>query len=807
MVNGLVIASSALLLALGAHSSPSRVPRRTVDPVDLVNTFIGTTNGGHVFPGATVPHGMIKAGMDTDSPGNHAGYDANAAFWVTGFSQLHESGTGGDIPLSNFKIWPLVDCPSFEDCPTSLVRRKVPRNVLPNGSPDDAASPGYFATNLSTGVRVELTTTRRTALQRYTFPLNTTRPRILVDITNDGKSSGRDVVLQINPKTGRVTGGASFDGSFGPGSYRAYTCVDFMTTDGFTKPVEYGAFSSISNEKGTTTINELKLNSWNELGALLTFPPAKSGQRATILVRVGVSLISTEQACSNAEAEIPNFDFNAVHHSARSQWRDILNRVQVDTTGVSDEITSLLYSSLYRTHIVPADYTGENPKWNSSEPYYDSFYCNWDTYRTLFPLMSLHDPENFARIVRGMIDIQKNEGFLPECRSATLMQHIQGGSNGDPILAEFLVKFQPTIAASLNVNTSDLYKALLADAEDQPLDWEYQGRQIKPWKLLNYIPSDSYEYAPNTRQVSRTLEYAFDDFAISQAAKVLGKAEDHKKYARRAENFINVWNPNVSVPDMPELGGMMQPRFANGLFDYTDPRHCSVNDPNHSTCWLDSYINTDGFYEGSPMIYSEYVPHDNAKLIQLQGGPEKFISRLDIIFKQNYFEPTDEPSLQMPFMYHYANRPGLSTQRTREVIAEFFNTSVNGLPGNDDSGAMASYAFFLLAGLYPLPATKQYLLSSPYFPKMSITNPVLKTTTTIIANNFIGNPLNGTGGHVFVKSVKVNGKPYKSNCYLDWDVFETGATVELTLTDDIGVTCGTGKDALPPSLSTGGYDN
>ncbi|KAG6899170.1 hypothetical protein C0993_012713 [Termitomyces sp. T159_Od127] len=177
-------------------------------------------------------------------------------------------------------------------------------------------------------------------------------------------------------------------------------------------------------------------------------------------------------------------------------------------------------------------------------------------------------------------------------------------------------------------------------------------------------------------------------------------------------------------------------------------------------------------------------------------------------------------------MYHYANRPGLSTQRSRQTIAQFFNTSVNGLPGNDDSGAMGSYVAFYLAGLYPLPATQQFLLSSPYFQQMSFFNPVLNSTTQIVVKNFNGNPPNGTGGRVFIearlllrlryhfpiaylvyhKGVAVNGQPYKSNCYLDWDVFTSGSLVELTLTEDIGVTCGNGTNALPPSLSTGGYD-
>ncbi|GLB36560.1 putative glycoside hydrolase family 92 protein [Lyophyllum shimeji] len=790
-----------------ASSAPSAPPISTIaDPASFVLPFIGTTNGGHVFPGATLPHGMIKAGMDTDSPGNHAGYDGDPQFNVTGFSQLHDSGTGGSVPLSNFKIWAFAQCSSFEKCPTSLASRKLLRKVLPNGSPDDFASPGYFSTNLTNGIRVELTATRRTALHRYIFPAGTAHPRLMVDLTNDGQRSSTEPAMTLDPETGKVEGGASFAASFGPGRYKAFTCVTFKG-EGYDlgKPTEYGIWQGNFPVQGSTSILQVYYGFVSEMGALFTFPPAPRNARTSILVRVGVSFISSQQACANADEEIPDFGFEKVRTEAQEQWNDVLGRIQVDTHGVDKETVQLFYSSLYRTHISPADYTGENPKWNSTEPYYDSLYCNWDTYRTLYPLMSLHDPVTFSRIVRGMVDIQKHEGWLPECRGATAQHFIQGGSNADPILGEFFVKFHEH-AAALGVSTDDLYNALLADAENEPPNWNLQGRQANAWKQFNYIPQDMF--APggaNTKQASRTLEHAFNDFAIAQVAKVLGKTEDAQKYYKRAGNFANIWNPNITVPGAPDVLGMVQPRFANGTFNFTDPRHCSIHDPEMATCFLNA-ARRDGFYESSPIVYSQYVPHDTAKLMELQGGLEKFVSRLDFIFGQGYFDSTNEPSQQIPFMYHYANRPGLSTQRSRQTIAQFFNASTNGLPGNDDSGAMGSYAAFYLAGLYPLPATRQFLLSSPYFRQISFFNPVFNTTTVIRSKNFNGNPSTGTGGRLFVQSVTVNGQPYKSNCYLDWDVFTSGSVIELTLTDNINVTCGNGANALPPSLSTGGYD-
>ncbi|THU97168.1 glycoside hydrolase family 92 protein [Dendrothele bispora CBS 962.96] len=805
-----------LLLLSVLFLTPKQLSAAPQNPLDSVNLFIGTVNGGHTFPGATIPHGMVKVGMDTDSPGNHAGYDGDPQYNVTGFSQLHQEGTGGAVPLSNFKLFPIHNCTIFEQCLTTIDSRKIKRKTLPDGSPDDFATPGYFSTNLSNSIRVELTATRRTALHKYTFPSESTTPRILIDVTNDGQISGVDPELDIDPDTGRIMASGNYAVSFGPGRYNAYTCVDFEGFDyDFDGPIEYGPYKINYPDLWGTDLAQHYYSWGSEHGGLVGFPANLDSinKTSTILARVGLSLISTEQACGNAEEEIPDWDFDRVVRDSQEQWFDILSRVQVDTEGVDDNITTLLYSSLYRTHLLPADYTGENPNWESTEPYYDAFYCNWDTYRTLFPLMSMHDPVNFARIVRGMIDIQKNEGWLPECREMGQKSFVQGGSHGDPILAEFFIKYQNQ-AEDLGVSVDDLYAALIADAEDTPKNWNIQGRQADIWKEKGYIPSDTtYRGGANTKQVSRSIEYAFDDFAISQVAKLLGKTEDAAKYAARAGNFINSWNPNITVPDSnPNITGFFQPKFANGTWNYTDPRHCSVNDPLQATCFLNA-IRRDGFYESSPIVYSQYVPQDTAKLIELQGGKERFIQRLDWIFDNNYFDSTNEPSQQIPFMYHYADKPGMSTQRSRMVIETSFNTSVNGLPGNDDSGAMGSYVFFYLAGLYPLPATKQILLSSPYFPSISFYNPLLNTTTTIKSNNFTGNPSllsDSTGlttGNILVKNVTIDGIPYKSNCYLEWDdVFSKSTTVVLELTDDINVNCGSDENALPPSLSTGGYD-
>lgn len=283
---------------------------------------------------------------------------------MTGFSQLHDDGTGGDIPLSNFKLFPLANCHNFTLCPVRLNQRRVARKIktVPLGSrqalsgtvtaADDFGRPGYFATNLSTDIRVELTATRRTALHRYTFPsappvpqaglTSDWRPRILVDITNDGKFSGNHEWVMVNPETGRITGGARFGSSFGQGYYKAFVCADFRSAanpTGVLKPVEYGTYAGAVNENTT----EFVPNRYGERGAIFTFDVQ------SVLARVGVSYISAEQACENAEAEIPDFDFERVKDEARQAWNELLGRFEIAVGELEHERDAavLFYSSVW----------------------------------------------------------------------------------------------------------------------------------------------------------------------------------------------------------------------------------------------------------------------------------------------------------------------------------------------------------------------------------------------------------------------------------------------------------------------------
>jgi hypothetical protein len=306
------------------------------------------------------------------------------------FIVLTFSNSSQAVPFAQFKLFPLLNCSngdSFEQCGTTIASRKILRKLLPDGSPDDFASPGYFSTNLSNDIRVELTSTRRTALHRYTFPAISQKPRIVVDVTNDGQVSGINPTWKVDTETGRIIGdflamnlafvwmlmflavSGNYAVSFGPGRYDAFACIDFKG-DGYDfpggSPAEYGPYKiNYPDLWGTDLIQHyysepfllyLALPSspymssigWaSEHGGLIGLPrnPNPSAT-TTILARVGVSFISTSQACKNAESEIPDFDFEKVWADSRDAWAALLERVVVDDEGVEPETVDLLYSSV-----------------------------------------------------------------------------------------------------------------------------------------------------------------------------------------------------------------------------------------------------------------------------------------------------------------------------------------------------------------------------------------------------------------------------------------------------------------------------
>jgi putative alpha-1,2-mannosidase len=761
----------------------------SVNQLHLLTNLILTTNSRETI-------GMAKAVADVEGE-NQGGYGSDYSK-ITGFSHMHDSGTGGVTSLGNFPIFPLAGCPndSLDNCTFPQPQRNLHQI---NGTVE--AHPGYFALTLESNIRAEMTVSNHTALYRFTFPEKPAgfdaplSPVIFAELS-DLPHSQSATKVNYTTATGRMTGEGTFVPSFGTGHYQLRFCADFSGAE--LRDVgawDRGGAVGYAGDDGNYE------PPFVPHGAFARFH-APEGKRQ-ILARVGVSFISQEQACANAEREIPDFDFEGTLKIAEGAWREKLGVIEVDDKGVSESLKRVFWSGLYRSFISPQDYTGENYLWESTEPYYDSFYCIWDSFRAQHPLLMLMDPHQQARMVRSLIDTWRHEGFLPDCRMSLCQGWSQGGSNADVVLADSYVK---GLYEGYDIDWDAGYQAVWTDAEEEPSRWDLHGRGgLASWKNKGYIPigdKDSLGFGPRTRSVSRTVEYAYNDYSIAQIARGRGNMTDYDKYMQSSNNWKNLLKVNqTTLLNGTDVGfvGVLQPKNYDSTWHFQDPLLCSpLIEPN--AC----YLTMDGHetYEGSCWLYTFFVPGDTAGLIQaLDNGDRKaFIRRLDFLHESGILYMGDEQAFLTTFQYHYAGRPGLSAQRAHYYIPSQFNDTLVGIPGNDDSGAMGAYASLSMMGIFPNAGQNVYFIIPPFFREVRITSPQTGKTATIRNRNFDPNYK-----RVFIQKAYLNGQEYENN-WIDHGFFLDGGLLELVL-GGTESDWGTRDEDCPPSLSTTGSVN
>ncbi|PYH44441.1 glycoside hydrolase family 92 protein [Aspergillus saccharolyticus JOP 1030-1] len=779
----------ALPLVL-ASSDPLSEVTGDYDVLQYVNPLIGSANGGNVFAGATIPYGMAKAVADTDSQNNQGGFAFDGSR-ITGFSSLHDSGTGGQPSLGNFPLFPYTSCQN-DDVNGCLYPKKERKTSYDPASVH--SSPGYFGLTMSSGIQVDMTATHHTSLFRFRFPVNaSSSPLILLDLSDLSDTRQDNGSISVDAKTGRMTGHARFLPSFGSGSYVPYFCADYQSTSEIR---DTGIFvdARASTEVKTLTISR-SINGYPlPGGAFIRFRPASEN---TIQARVGLSFISSEKACQNAEAELADFDFNKTHAAAVKLWTEKMAPIRVSRNGVNSTTLTNFYSGIYRTMVNPQDYTGENPLWESKEPYFDSFYCLWDSFRSQLPFLTIFDPASVTRMVRSLIDTQRHLGWLPDCRMSLCKGFTQGGSNADVVLADAYVK-----NLTDGIDWEAGYAAVQKDAEEEPFDWSNEGRGgLQSWKALNYIPVEDFDFigfGTLTRSISRTLEYAYNDFTIAQMARGLGKTSDAEKYESTAKYWQNLFRADqTSFLNGTNTGftGFFQPKYLNGTWGYQDPLTCSNIDTSGRSCSLQN--NAAETFESSIWEYQFFVPHDMSTLVTLLGGPDRFTARLDYLHDRGITYIGNEPAFLTVFQYHYAGRPGKSTQRAHAYIPAFFNPTPTGLPGNDDSGAMGSFVAMTMMGLFPNPGQNVYLITAPFFESVNITSPGTRKTARVRTIGF-----DPSYQAVFIQSATLDGQPYNKS-YVGHDFFTEGRELVLWLGRNES-SWGTGAGDLPPSLGTEG---
>jgi predicted alpha-1,2-mannosidase len=393
---------------------------------------------------------------------------------------------------------------------------------------------------------------------------------------------------------------------------------------------------------------------------------------------------------------------------------------------------------------MPQDLSGENVWWKSDGPYYDSFHCLWDTFRTVHPLLTLIQPDRQRDMVKTLIETFEHTGWAPDARIVGRNGNTQGGSNSDVVLADAMVKE----LGGFDENRA--YAAIKKNADVDSPDPIAEGRDLAEYLERGYISMNE------DRSASRTLEYAYNDYVAALVAKKLGKDDDHARYLERSGNWQNLWDPDTQS---------IRPRQGDG--SWFEPFDRSHGFPDRQFGFWDA-----PFYEGSAWQYSTYVPHDAQGLINRFGGDEPFLAWLDAFFDEGIYNPGNEPDIMSPYLYIHAGRPDLAAQRVRSLLASEFDTGREGLPGNDDGGTLSAWYVFGAIGLYPNAGQPYYYLTSPVFEhvRLDLGN----------GHTFEIEAPGASQTNRYIRGAQLNGRPLE-RAWIKHSEIAKGATITLEL--------------------------
>ncbi|WP_433974201.1 GH92 family glycosyl hydrolase [Tunturiibacter lichenicola] len=731
---------SALLLAtpILAQKAAATSPH---DYTHNVDPFIGVDWGGNTFVGSAIPYGLVKLGPDMETfDGRRSGFGYSSNGVILGFSHLHLSGAQGKY--GNILVAPVTG-------PLDLDDIKTPRS-------NEVNQVGYYAANLDRyKIKAELTSSRRVGFHRYTFPASQ-QSHLTINVAHaldlgPGSESQRFLGAEIHLTSNHEAQGiARFTGGWNKGGeYKVYYYMVLDTPATTTQTWTGTTFSSAKDATVDTAI---------PIGATFNFT---THANQIIQAKVGISFISADQAKQNVQQEIPTWNFAATHSAATALWNTELAKLNL--TGETDSQRRQLYTAMYHIMLMPTDRTGENPDWQSTEPYYDDYYAIWDTYRSSSPLLTLISPDRQRDIIRSLIDIYRHTGYMPDARSGNDNGRTQGGSNANVVVADAYLK------GLKGIDYETAFAAMVHDAEVPPANAQKEGRGgLKDYNEKGYIT------LADERSGSRIAEYSYDDFAISEVACGLGHQKEAALYASRTHNFEHLWDKDMTAEG---FHGFLRPRNPDGT-------------------WAAPYLVVRGtwpdfFYEGDIWTYSIYAPQDMRRLIDMAGGNETFVRRLDWIFGRRHFDVTNEPGFLIPVLYNYAGRPDKTADIVHLLLEKAFMDTRAGIPGNDDSGAMSSWLIFSTLGLFPVAGQDVYLISTPSIPDASLALANGKKLR-IIAKNLDPNGLNR-----YVQSATLNGVDLP-NAWFRHDQIKDGATLVLTM----GSAPSTwGTTTPPPSMS------
>lgn len=738
-----VLSAAALLFSILCHTlsscnnaSASSNSELRLDT--LVNPFIGTDFTGNTYPGAQAPHGMVQLSPDNGLPG----WDRIAGYFypdstIAGFSHTHLSGTGaGD--LYDISFMP-VTLP-YKEAPAPLgIHSKFSHS-------SEKASAGYYKVSLSDyNIDVELTATERVGVQRYTFPggkcaviLNLAKA-MNWDATVDTKL---EIVDSVTIRGYRFSNGWARDQK-----------IYFESR--FSKPFNSVKLDSIE-------IKDDKEQATGAIGIVAQFNyDMTKGEQLTI--STAISAVDEEGASKNLDAELPDNNFDTALAATREKWNKVLSSVKIKGGTENDRVN--FYTALYHAMIAPTIYGDVDGRYrgpdkqihNSNDWTNYSTFSLWDTFRAAHPLYTIVEPENVNSMVKSLMAFGEQNGRLPVWNMHASETDMMIGYHAVPVIVDAYLKgigdFDPEKALDLCIATANLD--------------DYRG--IGLYKEKGYVPFDVVDpYNADDWSLSRTLEYAYDDYCIAVMAQKLGRKDVAEEFFKRSENYRNLFNPATRF---------MTPRNSNGDWQ----KNFSPDDYTEHIC------------ESNGWHYLWSVQHNIPALIELMGGKQAFSTRLDSMFTYTpgadhslpifstgmigQYAHGNEPSHHVIYLYNSVDKPWKTAEYATKVMKELYRNEPAGLCGNEDMGQTSAWYALSAMGFYPVdPISGKYEIGRPLFEEIEIAQPGGKTFKVIAP---------GATDKMYVKSVTVNGKPYDKS-YITHQQIQDGATIEFEMTDKPG---------------------
>jgi predicted alpha-1,2-mannosidase len=687
-----------VLAALAAFSAVQAEPERSLYKLPALNVGLGNDNEGDTIPGPTRPNGSIHPSPETPNPSN-AGY--NAAEPISGFAQLHSQGSGGVTTYGTFLLSPQVGQAAFDEA----------AHLSPKA--DEALAADAYSVRLTRyDTRVEVTPAHYSALYRLSYP-KTDQAQLVFDVTRKvgGLVASDQADVQLFPEDGKIVGHVKAKGYWNPALIDIWFVAKFDQ-----KPTAWGVFDKQNSLPGAVAG---KTGPDERLGAWQTF---KTTADKPLLVKIAVSFTSAETAEALLDREIPDWSFDRVRRDAQTAWNDRLGEIAV--SGLSEAQTRRFYTALYHASIQPRDRTLDQPAKELGRPNWDDHYTLWDTYRTLFPLMSVLRPTDYAANLNSLIHTFDKFGAADTAIIGGRNYHVgQGGDEVDNVLGEGLLR------GVRGVSWDDAWRVTHFNAFE---------RRRPRYLESGYFGVGDLSPEPNNQRAksgSSTLGFALNDYFAAQIARRAGHADEADALTKRSQNWRKIWNPDA---ESDGFKGFLMPRYPDGRFQDIDPK----------IGWDGKVHNNVGFYEGTAWIYSYGVLHDLDGLVEAMGGRVRFNERLNHALDAGLIDITNEPSFATPWLFHNLGRADLSSYWAGEVFKHFTDTAY---PGDEDAGAMSSNYVFNRLGLFPKLGGNLFYLHGPRHPR-SLIHLEGGRTLEILAEN-------AGPDHPYIAGVRFNGKP------------------------------------------------